>query len=63
MMKELREEKKKLEEQILKLVNEFEDKFECYVYQVNLLHNGGRNQKGKLEIKTIQVSAEFKLCD
>ena len=62
-MKEFREDKKKLEKEILKLVNKFEDKFECYVYQVNLLHNGGRNQKGKLKAKTIQVSAEFKLCD
>lgn len=62
-MKELKEEKKKLEEQMLKLINEFEDKFECYVYDINLLHNGGRNKDGKLEAKTILVKAEFKLCD
>ena len=60
-MKELREEKKKLEEGILKLINKFEDEFECYVYQVNLLHNGGRNKDGKLEAKTVQIIAEFKL--
>jgi hypothetical protein len=62
-MEELREEKKKLEEQILKLINEYEDKFECYVYDINLLHNGGRNKCGKLEAKTILVKVEFKLCD
>ncbi len=62
-MKELKEEKKKLEEQMLKLINEFEDKFECYVYDINLLHNGSRNKDGKLEAKTILVKTEFKLCD
>lgn len=62
-MKELREEKEKLEGQILKLINEYEDKFECYVYGINLLHNGGRNKDGKLEAKTILVKVEFKLCD
>lgn len=62
-MKELREEKHKLEEEILKLINKFEDKFDCYVYEVNLLHNSGRYADGKLIAKTIKVDTNFKLCD
>ena len=61
-MEELREEKKKLEEEILKLINKFENKFECYVYEVDLIHNGGRNIDGVLIAKTTKVDTEFKLC-
>ena len=62
-MKELREEKYKLEEEILKLINKFENKFDCYVYEINLLHNGGRNVNGELIAKTIKTKVNFKLCD
>jgi len=62
-VQELREEKKKLEEQLLKLINNFENKFDCYIYEIDLLHNEGRTMAGELTAKTILVKTNFKLCD
>ena len=62
-MQELREEKKKLEEQLLKLINNFENKFDCYIYEIDLLTNEGRTIAGELIAKTILVKINFKLCD
>jgi len=62
-MKEFREDKKELEKEVLKLINEFEKKYNCYVYEINLLHNGGRYVSGELHANTIQVVIDYKLCD
>ena len=62
-MNELREDKKELEKEILKLINEYEKKYNCYIYEIDLLHNGGRTVNGELHANTIQVNIDFKLCD
>jgi hypothetical protein len=61
-MKEFREDKKQLEEEVLKLINEFEKKYNCYVYEIDLLHKGRYVSRG-LHANTIQVVIDYKLCD
>lgn len=51
-MKEFREDKKKLEKE-----------YNCYVYEIDLLHNGCRQINGELHENTIQVVVDYKLCD
>lgn len=63
MMKEFREDKKKLEKEILELIKKFEKEYNCYVYEISLLHNGGRQMNGELHANTIQVVVDYKLCD
>lgn len=63
MMKEFREDKKQLEKEILELIKKFEKKYNCYVYEINLLHNGVRQMNGELHANTIQVVIDYKLCD
>lgn len=62
-MKEFREDKKKLEKEILELINKFEKEYNCYVCEIGLLHNGGRQMNGELHTNTIQVVVDYKLCD
>jgi len=58
-MKEFKEDKEKLENEIVKLINEFEEKYNVYIYEVNLQHDGGRNSNGKHDIKTVMAMTRF----
>lgn len=62
-MKEFREDIKQLEKDILKLINKFEKEYNCYIDEINLLHNGGRNYNGEMHASTIQVVIDYKLND
>ena len=59
-MNELREEKKKLENEILKLINNFENTIGCYVYEVDLMHYDIRTTSGN-SYMTKKVEINFKL--
>ena len=63
MMKEFREDKKQLEKEILELIKKFEKEYNCYVDEIDLLHNGSRQMNGELHANTIQVVIDYKLCD
>lgn len=58
-MKEFKEDHEKLEEDIVKLINEFEEKYKCYIYEINLIHDGGRHSDGKMDIKTVTAMTRF----
>ena len=62
-MNEFRKDIKKLEEDILNLINKFEKKYNCYIYDIDLIHVGGRQVNGELHANTIKVVADYKLCD
>ena len=62
-MKEFREEKEKLEAKIKENINDFEEKYNCYITNVDLIHTGGRTMDGKLNARTKIVNVDFKLCD
>lgn len=62
-MKEFREEKKIVEKEILKIINNFEEKYNCYIYEINSLHEGGRNINDELKAKTKNIFIEIKFND
>lgn len=62
-MNEFREDIKQLEKNILKLINEFETEYNCYVCDIDLLYNGGRYYNGEMHANTIHVIVDYKLND
>ena len=51
-IEDYKKEKEILENNILKLVNEFEKKYNTYVYEINILHDGSRTYDGHTNFRT-----------
>lgn len=58
-MKEFKEDKIKLEEEIVELINKFEEKYECHIYEINLIHDAFRDQFTGLHAKTLKANINF----
>ena len=58
-MKEFKEDKIKLEEGIVELINKFEEKYECHAYEINLIHDAFRDQFAGLHAKILKVNINF----
>lgn len=60
-MKKLKEDKRKLELEILKLINKFEEENDIYLYKINLIHDMYRNINSDKVIRTANIVTEIKI--